>query len=149
MVVGPSKHIIAYAALPRFSLIMKLAICCFCSKLQVQYGQLQACFAELGTDQKECVVQMLYKLECKGRKILNEQDCPLLSSSTHLRTIATANVISATSIVHECGDNCKVEIKRKRRKIERENMDTNTWTLTHNVTNGLFALNIYCLNTIL
>ena len=51
--------------------------------------------------------------------------------------------------VHECGDNCKVEIKRKRRKIERENMDTNTWTLTHNVTNGLFALNIYCLNTIL
>jgi hypothetical protein len=53
-------------------------------------------------------------------------------------------VLSPVSIIHECNSSCKIEMKRKRRMIERENVEKNTMTLTHDKRDGLFALNVYC-----
>lgn len=90
----------------------------------------------------------MYSITVNGEHVKNERDCPLLITSKHLNAIDSGNIESPVSIVHECHSGCKLEVKRKRRAIEKEHVNTNTLVLKHCLSNGLFALNVYCLNTV-
>ena len=106
------------------------------------------CFsAESG--ESKCIINMYYTIKVNGELEKNSKDCPLLISSTHLIGIDPEWIESPVSIIHECDSDCKLQVKRKRRVIERERVNTNTLVLKHYFRNGLFALNVYCLNTIL
>lgn len=111
-------------------------------------GPLRSCYRVSRTGSRECIVQLLYDIEANGQQVVNEQDCPLLIGSSHLQSVPSTSILSPVSVVHECDSSCKLEMRRKRKIIERESVDATSLVLKHDFHNGLFALNIYCLNIV-
>lgn len=112
------------------------------------YGELKACVMKKDDNTAFCVIQIFYTVEnTNGEQLYNEQDCPLLRKSNQLLGISASTVMSPVSIVHECLS-CPLQVKRKRQRFEREDVNTNTLVLKHDFKNNLFALNIYCMHTI-
>jgi len=113
---------------------------------QVQYGQLKACYkTHTEEDESYCVLQKFYAVEVNGDEVLNEQECPLLLKSKHLISVPTKNVLSPVSIVHECLT-CPLQVKRKRRRVEQEEVRIESLILKHDHNNNMFALNVYCMH---
>ena len=83
-----------------------------------------------------------------GTAILNDRDCPLLTSMNYIRGIAPSSVVSAVSIVHECTTDCKYT-NCKATIIERETVTiSNGLNLVHDYSNNFFCLNVYCMKCI-
>ena len=93
----------------------------------------------MGTDSSNfCVVQQLHQVECGGRSITNEQNCPLLELATHSHLIVASAILSLVSVVHECGSDCILEMATSAIKLEREVVDTPRLQYKHNYDNRFF-----------
>ena len=79
----------------------------------------------------------------QGQDIMDDKDCPVLLLSNLLYCIKSIQVLKPVSIVHECGQGCSL---RKRRRIERQEMETSSLVHWHDFKNNkMFVLNMYCM----
>ena len=79
------------------------------------------------------------------REILhNEFDCPLLEKTDRL-VIVPITTFTIASIVHECTGSCCFVTRRKKRKIEMEQISNDTLIFEHDTLNNMYCLNIYCM----
>ena len=104
----------------------------------------------LGWSDSFCVIQQLFQVECGGRPITNEQNCPLLELGCHSHLIVASAILSAVSVVHECSSDCVLEMATSTVTLEREMVDTHRLQYKHNYMydNRFFCLNIYCINSV-
>ena len=113
---------------------------------QIEYGFLRGC-CKSGVD-SFCVIQQLHQVECVGRPITNEQNCPLFELGRHSHLIVASAIRSAVSFVHECSSDCILEMATSTVTVEREIVDTHCLRYKHHYDNRFFCLNIYCINSV-
>ena len=94
-----------------------------------------------------CVLQKLEaNMEDDGRPVLNDIDCPLYGLKKTLVNVASTNIISPISVVHECTHLCKFSSQLTQCLYERETINKQQIIYQHDYTHPLFSLNVYCMN---
>lgn len=116
--------------------------------IQVEYGQLKACFTPTSTNNNYCIVQLFEKATDGNQPIVNEQNCPLLLLLKVLKVVPSHSIRSVVSVIHQCGNSCKFEACKYSRKVEREDVQIDGLILKHDLTNTMFCLNIYCMKCV-
>lgn len=111
---------------------------------QVQYGLLMACAAKEHT--WFCLVRVLEQVQLNSEPISNDYDCPLLTMTNSVLAIVPSMVRMAVSIVHECTDTCIFVRCQRTRRLEREDVSTNSLVFRHDLCNAMYCLNTYCIN---
>ena len=111
-----------------------------------QYAMLLACVSK-GHSQY-CFVRLMEGMDVNGQCMVNDYDCPLLSLSSQIVTVAPSAVHTAVSVMHECTSTCLFDNSNTRQTLEREDIHTIHMHLsyTHDWTNTFYCLNIYCMN---
>ena len=105
-------------------------------------GILAACFNATGEirDKSFCVVQLLEHMDCSGVQVCNEYGCPLLS----LFQFVPSDCIShSVSVVHECSSTCVFRRINTTTIVERKHVKS---CFVHDLSNNLYALNVYCMH---
>ena len=77
--------------------------------------------------------------------ILNDFDCPLLILTDNVVCVPSSDVISPTSILHECSSNCQSTTLQREITIERESVlsDTSELNFTHDFSCIIYFLNVF------
>ena len=109
----------------------------------MQYGVLLTCFKVNNSD--KCIVRKLHIQVTENRPVLNEFHCPNLILTNDIYCIDPTQVSSAVSILHACGVECVLKTQTAHRRIERECISLESQlVLSHDLSNKLFLLNVYC-----
>ena len=119
------------------------------SYLQIEYGLLSCCVTNKADNSSHAYIHQMKTIrDASDTLILNDRDCPLLTTTHHIKAIATTKILSAVSIIHECMDNCKLTSKRQA-SVERETVTIpDHYVIQHDYSNGFFSLNIYCMKCV-
>lgn len=116
--------------------------------LEISYGILLACCAvtDLGFD--FCLVQELeLQTDPNGDPILTEFECPLFLLTTNIHAVSTKTIICPVSVVHVCDALCCFVHENVTTSVERHIVSSNKFVYRHNLSNGLYCLNIFCIST--
>ena len=89
-----------------------------------------------------CVLQGCDEFVVNSEPVLNE--CPLLAITKSIFSADCSQIKQAVSIVHECSDSCTFDWGSSSRRIEREASGEKALVNTHDWTNMLCCLNVYC-----
>ena len=84
-------------------------------------------------------------MDVNGEPIQNEFDCPLLSFTNLIYCIPSNFVKHSVSVVHECSHTCMYISALTSKKVEHEGVDVSELVFTHDWSNNLYCLNIYCM----
>ena len=91
-----------------------------------------------------CVLQGCDEFVVNSEPVLNEYECPLLAITNRIFSADCSQIKQAVSIVHECSDSCTFDWGSSCRRIEREASGEKALVYTHDWTNMLCCLNVYC-----
>lgn len=115
--------------------------------MQVELGVLLTCVQVIATNSDMCLIRKLETLlSPNGDAILNEFDCPLLQLTTEIYAISSKQIAKSVSVVHSCTDTCVLLEKNTPSFVERESVQTNKITFTHDLSNNIFCYNVFCTN---
>lgn len=78
-----------------------------------------------------------------GTEITNEWNCPLLELQYRIEVLHSSSVLRAVSIVHQCTNTCTFNRRKALRTVERESIEQESLTYSHDVKNMMYCLNIY------
>ncbi|KAL5509673.1 hypothetical protein EMCRGX_G005076 [Ephydatia muelleri] len=101
-------------------------------------------FCQLETGESFCVLQGCDEFVVNSEPVLNEYECPLLAITKRIFSADCSQIKQAVSIVHECSDSCTFDWGSSSRRIEREASGEKALVNTHDWTNMLCCLNVYC-----
>ena len=116
--------------------------------MQTNIGILAACFnarAEL-SERSFCVIQRLEYMNYHGVQVCNDYDCPLLSLTTVFHCVPSHCVSHSVSVVHECSSTCTFRTIESTIIVEREYVSSQKLVFVHDISNSLYALNVYCMH---
>jgi hypothetical protein len=106
-------------------------------------GLLLACFSDCKHHATFCLVRVLQPVD---NQECNEYDCPILSMSNLIYCIPAKHVYHSVSVVHECTNSCSFVTTSIQKRIEQEDVCVSQLTFSHDWSNKLFSLNLYCMN---
>lgn len=93
-----------------------------------------------------CIVQGFDPMELPtGEQLLNDFDCPLFNLSRTLFSVDSTTIVTATSMVHECGNSCHFQETQDHSMVERELVESTTLVFKHDWTQLLYCYNVYCI----
>ena len=99
------------------------------------------------TSKPVCLVQGFKEVLSFGQNITDDYDCPLLMLNNDVFDVLVTQLSSSISVVHCCTTTCGFFEEQSHRVIERETVDSNRLVFRHDLTNRMYCLNIYCMNS--
>ena len=99
--------------------------------VQPQFGHHKTCIQN-SEERRYCVLQYFHSMEADEAPLLNGRDCPIVLLSNTFWCIPSKRILTPVSIVHECDSKFTLQVTRKRKLVEREQCEFNSFSLCHN-----------------
>ena len=113
--------------------------------LQTDIALLTACFSV--PEKSLCIVQLFERMDSFGVQICNEYDCPLLTLTNLFRCISSTAISHSVSVVHECSTTCTFSHTQTTTIMERTYVPSQKLKFVHDMSNSMYALNVYCMHS--
>ncbi len=84
--------------------------------------------------------------QAMGTVMLNEYDCPLLILNKNIFVLPSRTIVTHILVIHQCTNTCEVTKQSWNILHEREQVANHTLVLSHDFSNDLYCLNIFCMN---
>ena len=81
-----------------------------------------------------------------GVQVCNDYDCPLLSLTTVFHCVPSRCISHFVSVVHECSSTCTFKTIESTIIVEREHISSQKLIFVHDISNSLYAVNVYCMH---